>query len=191
VLLDDLDETSKVEFGEEGEVVDIGYEDGDFLFKLSESLLDAALAESLGLIVTQILVITAPVVVAVVIHMPLDVARGSMSIRSFLLALVFLRSLLDQPHYFLFQIVNPLEQLIRFGSLELFALLQLILERLDKVGFGSVVPWEVGLDLLLERAIGDVLVGPLGVARVLGEAEALASAEAARGHRERWPMNSP
>lgn len=175
VLLDDLDETGKVELGEEGEVVDVGHEDGDFLFELSESLLDAALAEPLGLVVAHVLVVTAPVVVAVVIHMPLDIAGGSMRVRSFLLALL-LRGLFDQPHHLLFQIVDPLEQLIGLGSLELFALFQLVLERLDEIRFGSVVPWEVGLDLLLERAVGDVLVRPLGVARVLGGASASASA---------------
>jgi hypothetical protein len=112
--------------------------------------------------------------------MPLDIAGGSMRVRSFLLALL-LRGLFDQPHHLLFQIVDPLEQLIGLGSLELFALFQLVLERLDEIRFGSVVPWEVGLDLLLERAVGDVLVRPLGVARVLGGASASASASAS------WP----
>jgi hypothetical protein len=81
--------------------------------------------------------------------------------------LYILPSSTDQPDNLFFETDNPPEKLVRLVALKLFAFFQLAIESLKEFLFSGIVPWEVAFDLLFQRAVGNVLVSPLGVERVL------------------------
>jgi hypothetical protein len=163
VLLDNLDETGKVELGKETEVVHVGHEVGNFLLELSEPPIKAALTVP-PVRRPSIIIITSAIVIPPVPHVPLHVSRGG---RMMIALFIFRIRRFNEMHHLSFERVNPGNDLFRLSTLEAFTFGQLVFERLDEFGFGSVGPRGGGLDLLLESTVCDVLVGPFRVARVL------------------------
>jgi len=172
VLLDNLDEAREVELGEEREVVHVGNECSDFILQLPEPLFHLIQAHAGIASVFIIVVITPSIVIPVVTYVSLHVSGSS--VRAILVTffvLIVVVNASDKLDHLLLERHDPPEQLIRLVPLEALALLQLLVERLEELLLGRVGPGQVGLDLLLERPVRDVLVRPLRVERVLRSVE--------------------
>lgn len=163
MLLDDLNEAREVELGEEGKIMHIGHERGDLVLQLSEPLFHLVQAHpGIASFAIVIIVVAPSVVVVRVADVPLDVpGRTVCAVLVTFFVLVIVVDASDKLDHLFLKRNDALEQLIRLVPLEALALLQLLVQGLEELLLGSVGPGEVGLDLLLERSVRDVLVCPL------------------------------
>lgn len=175
MFLDDFDKPCEIEFCKQREVMYVSHQDGDFFFELSEPLLDRIDRQVTVYIIFLIVVVVvaAGIIIPTIPDIPLYITRRRRLIPSII---IFIRttcsqvsspSLFDETLDFVFELTDLVHQLIRLVSLERLAFRELVLQRADKVCFGGIVPRQVGLDLLFETAIVNVLICPLGIEGVL------------------------